>query len=145
MLFRSEPGPRRYEVVLPLASPAGGAWRITLPEALPTRCLSLVARGLALSAVALRSPLDDGPGALRELALAAGRESGDDAARLLVELGPAGVAALAESLPTMTAAGARRAIGLLAAVPGAAVEISSPNKRSNSSPRALRTKSHCSP
>jgi hypothetical protein len=116
-----EPGPRRFEVELPSAPPAGGAWRVTFPEPIAARCLSLVGSGVTLATVALRTQLDDGAAALRTLAEAAGAAAGDDAARLLVDLGSPGVQALVDALPGMTVSGARRALRLLAASPGPAV------------------------
>lgn len=118
-----EPGPRRFDVTLPNTAPSGGAWRVSLPEALELRCLTLVGRRVSLAAMALRTPLDDGPAALRALAEEAGLDGGEEAARLLVELGPHGAAALAEALPTMTVAGARRAVRLLATAPGEGVSM----------------------
>jgi len=118
-----EPGPRRFDIELPPGAAPAGAWRVTFPEALPVRCLSLVGRAVALSGLSLRTQLDDGPAALRTLAEVAGTEAGDDAARLLLDLGAPGVQALAEALPGMSVSGARRAARLLASSPGPAVPV----------------------
>lgn len=114
-------GPTRFDIALPPTLPAGGAWRVTLPRPATTTCLSLVGRGVALSGVSLWTHFDDGVEALRYLAEAAGTEGGDAAALLLLDLGPTGVHALAEALPRMTVAGARRAVRLLARTPGEGV------------------------
>lgn len=112
----------RFDFELPATPPGRDqVWRVTLPTAAPARCVSLVARGAAptesLGDVAIRSALDDGAEALSSLARAVDGADGDASASMLVELGPAGAAALSTALPNLSTVGARRAIRALSTVP----------------------------
>jgi hypothetical protein len=105
---------QRYEVTVP-ATTTPRVFRATLPSPIAARCFTLVARTGAdtLASLAIRSALDD-PHALETLVRAADVADGDEAALLLIDLGAAGVRALADALPTLSRSGARRALRLLA-------------------------------
>lgn len=114
-------GSQRYNVTIHESLAQSGA-RVAVPIVPP--------RGAACVAIVVQTPAARGPTAIAELVLASALdreaeplvalaraldgEQGDGAAQALSMAGPRGVAAISSALPSLSRAGARRAIRLLA-------------------------------